>query len=132
MQGLAAFVIFIVVSLLRAVAESQKKTAGQRPGAPPPVNPLRPPRPVVPEPQRSKVQSTNGMYLTTFEADVPVDVSMMRQERSQSSTAMQTVDKIAPAKEKPRLRFEQNDVVKGVIFAEVLGRPRAFKPWVRR
>ncbi|MBS3897506.1 MAG: hypothetical protein KGZ54_06675 [Dethiobacter sp.] len=132
MENLIIFIIFIIFSALRSLAENKQKT-GQRPGGRPGGLPVPP----LPRPPRSPLQGGN---LPPEYPQVVFTVQEARKERTAESGQLpvqkiipETVTKYGTALNQEQLFHPQAaTVLQGIVYAEVFGSPRARKRWKYR
>lgn len=143
METLVIFAIFIIFSVIRSLGGQGQRPPG-RP-MPPVMTPGRAPaRPIVRPPQQVSKQREETPPRYVEQAYVPYDNPIYRSKN-------ELPDELRPAKKEriPKkaeailpaglicaeagqvktLIWNQNSVVAGVIFAEILGPPRAKNPW---
>ena len=148
MESLIIFLIFIVFSVLRSLGESQQKQQGRGPTAP--KRPVRPNRQDVPSPM-DLPKMFREMLMEPEQKD--------RQEQLEQKTVVEEEyrpETVMPKEKKPvrrqivtkrvepevdenyairvldedgSLPVDKQTLIQGIIFAEVLGAPRAKKLW---
>lgn len=137
MEGIVIFIIFIVFSVLRSLGESQQKQQGRGrgPASPPVRRPVRTGRPVTPRP----------FGLPQEYEDLVLEAEPVPEEEQEPVRKKPTLRK-SVIKDRPvlsddvhyaiktregvaSLQFDEQALVQGFIFSEVLGAPRAKKPW---
>ncbi|MCW3489336.1 hypothetical protein [Dethiobacter alkaliphilus] len=142
MESLIIFIIFIVFSVLRSLGESQQKQKGRGPVSPP-ARPVRPGRPLAPSPRpidqtqeyEDWVLETDSAPTEDFEPEPvrkkPVRKKQPKAAKEQLRPAPAEIDHYAInlQDEDGSLQMDQQILVQGIIFSEVLGAPRSKKPW---
>ncbi|MBS3887238.1 MAG: hypothetical protein KGZ41_03900 [Dethiobacter sp.] len=130
MENLIIFIIFIIFSALRSLAESRQKT-GQRAGRPAGL-PMTP----APRPPRSPLPAGNfpPEYL-----EVIFDAKEAKKQEA-SKAVLPPVQTVLEPAMKAGAVFNQEqlfqpqaaNLLRGIVYAEVFGPPRAKKPWKQR
>jgi len=142
-ETLVIFAIFIIFSVIRSLGGQ-----GQRPpGRPmPPVMqpvraPVRPPQQQIPKQreeappryvEQAYVPYDNPIYRSKNE--LPLELRPAKKERLPKKAEAILPEGLicTEAGQVQTLNWNQNSVVAGVIFAEILGPPRAKRPWSPR
>ncbi|MBT9169099.1 MAG: hypothetical protein DDT19_02451 [Syntrophomonadaceae bacterium] len=132
MENLIIFIIFIIFSVLRSLAESLQKT-GQKAGGKPGGLPVPP----VPRPPRSPLRA--GNLPPEYQELVFVVEEAKRKGASEAgSLPVQTAIPESAMKYGAVLNQEQlfhpqaATLLQGIVYAEVLGSPRAKNRWKYR
>lgn len=131
MENLIIFIIFIIFSVLRSLAENKQK-AGQRPGGKPAGLPMPP----VPRPPRTllRPESIASEYPEVF-------LHAKETKLEGASGAWEPPVQLVPEPtRKHSATFKQDQLfqpqaatfLQGIVYAEVLGLSRAKKPWKYR
>ena len=137
MEGIVIFIIFIVFSVLRSLGESQQKQQQRGRGpASPPVRPVRPGRPVAPNPRPYDMPAGYDDFVLERESAPkeerePQKAPTLRKQVKLERPTL-AADKHYAIRQQVSgmsLKMNQESLVQGIIFSEVLGAPRAKKPW---
>lgn len=134
MEGLLIFIIFIVFQLVKSMGGAARPP-GTGPISPP-VQPMRPARPGTPLPRpHAWPPQYDNVPITYDEPPESQTTEPERETRKKPKAAETTQGKAeytvfrSAESDEGVLRLEADAVVLGVIFSEVLGAPRAKKPW---
>lgn len=126
MEVLTIFILFVVFSIIKAVAESEKKAAERRsrqPGGVPRQRKVRAEKtPLEVDWEKIYAEAEKLHARESIEANAGTTVGTPTVKPSQLS---KQVEKKTTQK-KPSPLFPQNDLVRGIVMAEILGRPRAY------
>lgn len=140
MQPLIIFIVFMVFSAIRSAAESQNKKKTQGPGAPSVGRPRQPTngtfrpqvgsapaQPAQPVPVR---RNTRNLFQEPRDRDKSPAAETLAPPLQEEAPPLQV--EVVPVAQQPALasaRFLQNkeEVLRGVIYAELLAPPKALK-----
>jgi len=132
MEELIFFIIFIIFSALRSLVEGRQKT-GQKPGSKPAGLPVPP----VPRPPRSPLR-VEKLPLEVPEVIFPtVEIKKAAAPKAEMPPVQATLPESAAkdgtvANQERLLRPQASTLLQGIVYAEVLGSPRAKRGWKSR
>lgn len=137
MEGLIIFILFVVFQLVKSLGG-----AATRPGAgpiSPPVRPVPPARPVTPLPRPQAWPPQYDNVPITYDEPPKRDLAKSQREigieRKTAEPAQNKKESYAVFRSGEHdgvLQLDGDAVVLGVIFSEVLGAPRAKRPWQQK
>lgn len=143
MESLIVFIIFIVFSIIRSLGGNGHRQPHRGPVAPPPFGrPIRPgspgrvgeSKPVAVPASRSPLDIPD-LYNYSAETVSTPAAGKRQKERlaGQRETGREKpADHAVKRVKQPTVQFDEDAVVMGVIYAEILGPPRAKRPYGRR
>ncbi len=137
MENLIIFIIFIIFSALRTLADNWQKT-GQKPGSKPAGSPV-PPVPRLPRPPIQTIKLPPEYQEAFFAAEatkketIPEKVLFPAQTIISEPAVVESALKSGEVFSQEQLfRPLAATVFQGIIYAEVFGSPRAKKRWKYR